>query len=1226
MNPLTPIRPARRGRLLAPLVAALVAVSSSLSAAAVAGPPPAAPLSPLSPVARSVRATAPAPLRLPRAGLVVGRGDGGGWHLFVTSAAAKWRWRALASLLPFAAGGQRWIGDQCLTGDGRYVVAVIAPWAAQNTAWGRGAGGNAYAIAVATGRVHALASGVGLAYFNPGCGTGDDVALTGYVGADEAATRLALVDARTAVTRWRATLPGELTSAVPTGDAITAAGGGALLRIARDQGARGGATALPLPHATGPAYDLRPNGAGGVDFLTPAGGGRATIWRRVPGRLIVLGAGRAGAVALAQGAGGRTLVVGAATLRDGGPLPRAQAAGPSASALSPDGQAAVVGDGPTWTVMRLPDATRATTASLPAAAPAAPPAAAPRASAGDAATPACAVPRNALSRQVLQPNAPQVQWAVQQAVRGWLKAARSGAPYGIDDYVPSKDFPPVSLQGVRGAGGVPVPPQVLYGIFAQESNWAQASWHALPGLAGNPLIANYYGDDPTTASSIDYTKADCGYGLGQLTDLMKAGAPGVPPQVQVRVAVDYAENAAATAQALAAKWNQLATAGITINNGDPTWLENWYFAAWAYNSGVNPQASTGGNGCVPGPRCTDGAGNWGLGWANNPINPVYNPNRQPFLRTSYADASHPQDWPYQEKVFGWMETPFIDLHGNPSYPSAGRLLLPPTFNAFCDPADNHCDPTRKTGDASTWFCQLTDLHCWWHAPVTWADCASGACHPRSFTITDPAAAEPATVDPHPPVCGPDPTAPAGTIVVDDEATVVGAPDLNLAGCPPTPSGWVNGGTFATTGVTDGAGHDLPGAIDWHQLGAGFGGHLWFTHTRPALDATRTVTGTWTPTLPRGGSYEIRAFIPDTGAATTQARYAIADGSGATSPWVRYLDQSQPGDQWVSLGFWRLAPGASVSLSNVTADGNGTVDIAFDAVEFIPVAPGSYVSLGDSYSAGEGTWPWPFDNGTDIAANSLDNGDLCHRSVEAYGRQYAALTTTFATRPVVHLACSGADLYDVTGAVGTSPNPDDAGNAYYGEPYQIDEIPPDARLVTLSVGGNDIGFADVIQNCITAVLTATTCQADYTNPDGSDKEAQLIDSQYSNLVTTYQAVERAAPRAQVWVLTYPNILTTDPTYGPGQADCTHIQNSDRAWLMARTHQLDGVIKKAAAAAGVKVLDEEHAFAGHEECTADTWVTPPLIPWPNNDVLDSAFHPNYNGYKQEAQDLKNAVSIP
>jgi hypothetical protein len=38
-----------------------------------------------------------------------------------------------------------------------------------------------------------------------------------------------------------------------------------------------------------------------------------------------------------------------------------------------------------------------------------------------------------------------------------------------------------------------VPPQVIYGILAQESNWNQASRHALAGYEGNPLVANYHG-------------------------------------------------------------------------------------------------------------------------------------------------------------------------------------------------------------------------------------------------------------------------------------------------------------------------------------------------------------------------------------------------------------------------------------------------------------------------------------------------------------------------------------------------------------------------------------------------------------------------------------------------------------------------------------------------------------------------------------------------------------
>ncbi len=170
----------------------------------------------------------------------------------------------------------------------------------------------------------------------------------------------------------------------------------------------------------------------------------------------------------------------------------------------------------------------------------------------------------------------------------------------------------------------------------------------MQGVAGNPLIADYYGAAGGYVPCV--ATADCGYGLGQVTTGMHTGEMSY--DLQRKVAVDYAENVAAAAQLLAQKWNQLAAVGITANMADPSALEDWYLAIWAYNSGLH--AST-------------GSGPWGLGWANNPANPDYPYNRHPFLHEdlagggigmiTYADAATPGNWPYQEKVFGWMEVP-----------------------------------------------------------------------------------------------------------------------------------------------------------------------------------------------------------------------------------------------------------------------------------------------------------------------------------------------------------------------------------------------------------------------------------------------------------------------------------------------------------------------------------------------------------------------------------------
>src|SRR5450631_1807621 len=109
--------------------------------------------------------------------IITASADTGGYHLFAASAGGSWRWQPLATLQPAGYHGERWIGEQCLTGDGRYVVAVVAPWSAQNSAAGMAAGGIAYVIDAHTGRVRPLASGVAVTYFDPGSGVAASAAL-----------------------------------------------------------------------------------------------------------------------------------------------------------------------------------------------------------------------------------------------------------------------------------------------------------------------------------------------------------------------------------------------------------------------------------------------------------------------------------------------------------------------------------------------------------------------------------------------------------------------------------------------------------------------------------------------------------------------------------------------------------------------------------------------------------------------------------------------------------------------------------------------------------------------------------------------------------------------------------------------------------------------------------------------------------------------------------------
>ncbi|HEX6676866.1 MAG TPA: GDSL-type esterase/lipase family protein [Actinomycetes bacterium] len=1133
--------------------------------------------------------------------------------MFAASSVGGWRWRALATLRPGAPDGERWIGQQCLTGDGRQVVAVVAPWHANNSEAGMGRGGLAYAIDARTGAVRPLAAGVSLAYFNPGCGAGRTVALTSYLGRDQATSRITVMDARSGAVLQTRTVAGELTSAVPVADGAVAARGGSLVRLA-------GRRVAALGRVDGLAFDLRPDPGGGVDLLAAAGE-RASVWRWDRAGLRRVGGGRLDRVGLPASRAGRN------TVAD-------QSSAGAAVATS-----------------KLPAPAAATTA-LPSRDLAAGAAAA----AANTTTPTCGVPRNSLWNQVPQPSNAQVDWAVQQATRNWLTSAHiPGRPGDPQDYRvgtqamprhwPDQDFPHADVAGYPGAEDT-VPPQVLYGILAQESNWNQASWHALAGYGGNPLVANFYGaSDPANPADIDYDRADCGYGIGQITDGMRAGQ--LPAATQVAVATDYAENVAAAVKILVDKWNQLAALGIRMNDGNPAMVENWYGAIWAYNSGVH--------------LVGNGEPNSGLGWFNNPANPIYPPDRHPFLHNgavqTYDDAKTPQYWPYQEKVLGWAETPQVDPEGHLRYAGTydwatggGKFVTLPGRATFCGHGVNACNPTSSNP------CPNVDATCWWNAPARWVDCSTGSnCTPLSYTIQSPDTPEPAPVNRHP-AC----TAsglPSTAIIVDDAALPdqnPGGSTPNVVGCPTTPSGWRDGGTFR---FSDADGDPLgPGHLanlDLHQLGTGFGGHIWFTHSRPFSDVGRAVTGTWAPTLPAGGLYELRVFVPTPGATSTHASYQVTspDATGALHFWRRTLNQNPYSNQWISLGFFPLWPGAHVSLDSVTPAGDTSQgnDVAFDALAFVPVAAGSYVALGDSYASGEGTGG-PWDEGTDVTVSDPSSGDLrnlCHRSPNAYQRQYAAMTTTFRAMPVVHLACSGSTMWDVAGValsygpdgtiyyktpppagVQTSSNRGSGGSAKNGEPSpQVDllKLAPSPRLVTVGIGGNDMGFGGVIVECAYAYLglpspggrSGQSCQRRFTNPDGSDQVSRRISGLRAPLTDTFKAVKAAVPATTTVVaVTYPAQLTR-----LSQGLCSLLRADDAVWLSGKPHELDQVVIAAARDAGISVLDEEQAFAGHELCTDFPWIKPPDNPLQGDDSLkDNYYHPTTPGYRREAQDLK------
>lgn len=852
-------------------------------------------------------------------------GDNTGMHYYIGRESEGFAWRPLATIAPVGVDADSWTGYSCTSGTDRYLLATIEPTLATNRPVMLDRGALAYTIDLRRGKVRPVAAGVAMYYHTPGCGVGDTGVLARYLGTDQERTELLTVDLATGKITTRRTVAGQYTSAVPLADGDVAAGHGAeLVRIDRRS------HPTRLVRTPGPAYDLAAAADGGVDYLTTDFRTTSHAWHVTGGKAALVASGARTALAVFAGSKGHNLLVGAPATAAPGATPHRVPAHSMPNVMSRQGHALGLPDTrkpatnkagmmphrlPTLvsTVTGrtldtpVPDSAAPASRAFPASLDALPGtrrSATPKTAAKSPTTPPlCAVPRNDPRRQVLQPLARQIEWGVDQAVRSGLPTRPSNfADMGLNAYNPSDDLPPPAI---HGSSGSVVPPQIELAIFAQESANDQASWHALPGIAGNPLIADYYGG-AGNFNVIDYPNADCGYGLGQITTGMHVGDSQYSAATQAKIAVDYAENIAASIQILTDKWNQLYDLGIRANGGDPRYVENWYLALWAYNSGIHGD---------------DGVGNSGLGWTNNPENTDYKPSRDIFLEDSYADAAHPADWPYQEKILGWARTPILDYKGNRSYTGITADPVVAPFPTFCTAAD-HCNLSNPD------HCGLsTDpnyrYHCWWSSPASWTDCSS-KCNIGTFTYGTVGSPEPPTNDPHPPDCSS--SLPSNAYIVDDLSS-----KYNVVGCGA--ANWNSRGSFTLTQGKDSAGYPIS-EIDTHQLGAGFGGHLFFTHNYAASDAAHRVTGTWKISLPTK-VYHVLAHVPSTGGTTRSAHYVVTAANGTT--YDRTVDQYQEEDKWAGIGFFALGGNATVTLTNTTEDSRlSTHDVAFDALAFVPI--------------------------------------------------------------------------------------------------------------------------------------------------------------------------------------------------------------------------------------------------------------------------------------------------
>jgi lysophospholipase L1-like esterase len=223
------------------------------------------------------------------------------------------------------------------------------------------------------------------------------------------------------------------------------------------------------------------------------------------------------------------------------------------------------------------------------------------------------------------------------------------------------------------------------------------------------------------------------------------------------------------------------------------------------------------------------------------------------------------------------------------------------------------------------------------------------------------------------------------------------------------------------------------------------------------------------------------------------------------------------------------------------------------------AGANYVALGDSYSSGVGSGSYTSESGS------------CLRSTLAYPQLWANGHAPASYRSV---ACSGAKTTDV--------------NA-----NQLSALSSSTTLVSITIGGNDVGFAQVMQDCV--IYGTTTCVNEVNAAENTARN-----SLPGWLNTTYNGIRSHAPYANVVVVSYPRFYH-DLWY------CIGLSSTSRNKINEGADVLDGVIQTAATGHGFAFADVRSRFAaGHEICDSASWLH--SVDWSN---IVQSYHPTAAG---------------
>jgi lysophospholipase L1-like esterase len=261
-------------------------------------------------------------------------------------------------------------------------------------------------------------------------------------------------------------------------------------------------------------------------------------------------------------------------------------------------------------------------------------------------------------------------------------------------------------------------------------------------------------------------------------------------------------------------------------------------------------------------------------------------------------------------------------------------------------------------------------------------------------------------------------------------------------------------------------------------------------------------------------------------------------------------------------------------------------------------PKTMVALGDSYAAGP------------LVPVQLEQPFGCLRSSFNYAHQVAqqlALELTDVT-------CSGASTKHMWQTHGVSPEDEFAeygfpvlGDGHPGNPPQLEALRPDTDVVTLQIGGNDIGFGGIATTCAEAAVSRASCRAEVEAGDPFGR----ISTTAPKIRAVLHEIHRLSPGAEIHVLGYPGIFAIGetascPAMGLGEDDAQYLRGIHEA--------LNAMIRSVADGAGQTYSDATAYVDVYGPSADHTACDEPLIRWVEPFVPVNAaapVHPNLGG---------------